>query len=190
MKRLASCIALALCALPASVSAAVLAGTTIGEDYRFPDISTSYPQTTYSPQSFTVGAGQESTIVIEGVTAFNVDFADTMLDIAFDTVLSNPQLQSTSFNGLVFTSAAFAQITGVTIGASSNLAGFDASRVAIVGNELRLNWSGLSYDTDTMVSLTFAAAPVPEAQTWAMMVVGFGLLGAGLRRRTRCMATA
>lgn len=29
-----------------------------------------------------------------------------------------------------------------------------------------------------------AVAPVPEASTWAMMVLGFGVLGAGMRRRS------
>lgn len=30
---------------------------------------------------------------------------------------------------------------------------------------------------------TFAAAPIPEAGTWAMMIGGFGLVGAAMRRR-------
>ena len=32
-------------------------------------------------------------------------------------------------------------------------------------------------------SFTFAAGAVPEASTWAMMMVGFGMMGFGLRRR-------
>lgn len=36
----------------------------------------------------------------------------------------------------------------------------------------------------------FLAAAVPEPATWAMLVAGFGLAGAGLRRRGRPLATA
>lgn len=35
-----------------------------------------------------------------------------------------------------------------------------------------------------------AAAPVPEPMTWALMVAGFGALGAGLRRRRAAVAVA
>ena len=34
------------------------------------------------------------------------------------------------------------------------------------------------------------AAPVPEITTWAMMLAGFGIVGASLRRRTRRMVPA
>jgi hypothetical protein len=37
----------------------------------------------------------------------------------------------------------------------------------------------------TFTSTPVAAAAVPEAATWAMMVIGFGALGASLRRRQR-----
>ena len=37
---------------------------------------------------------------------------------------------------------------------------------------------------------TLTISVVPEAATWAMMIAGFGLVGAGLRRRRRALATA
>ena len=39
------------------------------------------------------------------------------------------------------------------------------------------------YDVHSVGSMT--AAAVPEARTWALLVVGFGLAGAGLRNRRR-----
>jgi hypothetical protein len=33
-------------------------------------------------------------------------------------------------------------------------------------------------------------SPVPEPATWAMMILGFGMVGVGLRRRRRAQATA
>jgi PEP-CTERM motif len=38
--------------------------------------------------------------------------------------------------------------------------------------------------------LAFFAGPVPEPQTWAMMIVGFGVAGMGMRRSKRTAATA
>jgi hypothetical protein len=37
---------------------------------------------------------------------------------------------------------------------------------------------------------TFAVQPVPEVSSWAMMVAGFGILGAALRRRSRSVSFA
>lgn len=37
---------------------------------------------------------------------------------------------------------------------------------------------------------TLTISVVPEAASWAMMIAGFGLVGAGLRRRRRAFATA
>ncbi len=38
--------------------------------------------------------------------------------------------------------------------------------------------------------LTLATAPVPEAGTWAMMLAGFGMLGAMMRRRRTAVSFA
>lgn len=39
-------------------------------------------------------------------------------------------------------------------------------------------------------SISFAAPGVPEPQTWALLVAGFGLVGAAMRRRKSAAATA
>lgn len=36
--------------------------------------------------------------------------------------------------------------------------------------------------------LATIAPPVPEPQTWAMMIIGFGLVGAAIRRRRPALA--
>jgi hypothetical protein len=172
---------------PVSVNAAVLLGATVSGEYRFPDLGTPYPDADYNPQVFVVGAGQESVITIEDVTSFNIDFSDTALSIAFDTTLSSPQWNSQSFNGLVFTSAAFNLLSGAAIDGTTNLIGFDAGRVTLDGDELRLNLQGLGYDDDTVLALNFSstAAAIPEPATWAMMVAGCGLMGGALRSSKR-----
>jgi hypothetical protein len=35
---------------------------------------------------------------------------------------------------------------------------------------------------DHMISYTYEATPVPEPAGWAMMIAGFGMIGAGMRR--------
>lgn len=186
MKLCAALLALSLVVPATGASAAILEDATITEEYRVPDLGTAYADVTYDPQTFNVGAGQESTILLEGVTTFNVDFSDAALDLIFDTTLANPTFGSNaSFNGIVFTSTAFSDVLSVMV--SGNLGGFDSSRVSIVGDELRLNFAGLTYNTDTQVGLTFTGNPsaVPEPATWAMMLLGFGAAGTALRRSRR-----
>ncbi|MBU3076337.1 PEP-CTERM sorting domain-containing protein [Sphingomonas quercus] len=165
--------------LPAS--AATFIGGTISEQYYYPDLATPYAQASYIPQSFTVGAGQESVVWIENVTSIGVDFSAAALDLDFTTSLDNPTFGVQPFNGLVFTSAAFAQFNGVTISGMTNLSGFDASRVTLSGNELRLDWGGLTYNSDTVIELNFSSA-VPEPALWMLLIIGFAAVGISLRK--------
>lgn len=178
--------ALAVCMFPVSANAAVLLGSTVTEEYRFPELLAPYPFAEYLPQTFVVGAGQESSIIVDDVTTFNVDFGDTSLLLNVDTVLTNPTWTSSNFNGIVFSSSNFSQLSGVGLNSSTNLSGFDLSRVTLTGDQLRLNFAGLSYDTNTIVGLDFSAnQAVPEPSTWAMMLLGFGLIGGAMRAARR-----
>lgn len=66
---------------------------------------------------------------------------------------------------------------------------FDAGNLAGGLNTFSFNRAGLSnarlYSTGTFVS-----SPVPEPATWGMMIAGFGLVGASLRRRKTVRAFA
>jgi hypothetical protein len=66
---------------------------------------------------------------------------------------------------------------------------FDAGNLAGGLNTFSFNRAGLSnarlYSTGTFVS-----SPVPEPATWGMMIAGFGLVGASLRRRKAVRALA
>lgn len=42
---------------------------------------------------------------------------------------------------------------------------------------------GLGADARMSITLEFAGVPVPEPQTWALMALGLGLVGAAARRR-------
>jgi PEP-CTERM motif len=69
---------------------------------------------------------------------------------------------------------------------SNDLAVFDA-----IGYDLDfdiLGSPGYTFNTAQIFALG-GAASIPEPQTWAMMVIGFGLAGAGARRRNRVKVT-
>ena len=183
MRHVSALLVAAAMILPiGSVSAATLIGETVMQDYYLPDVTTVYPGAVATPPSFVVGDGVDGSVTIEDVTTFNADFAASSLQVLFDTTLpGSSTLVPQPFSGLIYTSEGFRNIVGFTVGSGTNLAGFDASRVSIVGNELRLNLAGLTYNTDTVVDLTFAA--VPEPASWALMVTGFGMIGSAIRRR-------
>lgn len=62
--------------------------------------------------------------------------------------------------------------------------------VAFTGTALSIDFGGTAnqtaYDNITFGSST--AGGVPEAATWAMMIIGFGMVGAAARRRTAAIA--
>jgi hypothetical protein len=175
--------------LPAQAAHAALIGAAISETYYYPTDAAAYAGATYAPQNFVVAAGQESVINIENVTDIHVDFAASSLALLLNTTLSGPTWGSIgTYNGPIFSGSAISGITGVSVNGSSTLAGFDNSRVSIVGDDLRIDWGGLSYTNGTVLNLDFTFArdgtgAVPEPATWAMMIVGFGLVGVASRRR-------
>ena len=188
MKPIALAALAAFALLPVQAAHAALIGAPISETYYYPTDVAPYAGATYTPQNFVVGGGEESVIDIEGVTYIHVDFGATTLGLLLNTTLPAPVWGTAGpYNGPIFSGAAISGITGVLVNSSSTLAGFDSSRVSIVGNDLRINWGGLSYADGTTLNLDFTFLPdgsaVPEPATWAMMIVGFGLTGAAVRRR-------
>jgi hypothetical protein len=163
-----------------------LDGRTFDGYYALPDPDTLYAGSTSSSPSFVVGAGAEVTIDLEGVTNFVVDFSDASLDIAFNTVLSNPRLNEFPFSGLVFNllSPGPLGITAAHVGAGTTLAGFDESRISFSNGRIALDFNGLSYDDCTEVNIEFdTVSAVPEPGTYALMAAGLAAVGFAARRR-------
>jgi PEP-CTERM motif len=75
---------------------------------------------------------------------------------------------SQAFTGPALGSIGWASITGLNLTGSSH---------TIQLNQVSAgNWVFVS-------EVTFAGTAVPEPATWAMMIMGFGMVGAGMRRR-------
>jgi hypothetical protein len=173
--------ALVLALVPAPASASLI-GQTLDAVYYHPDLDTVYVGAVFTPSSFVVGAGQETDGNVEDVTHLLVDFADDSLTITFDTILTNPTWNNTAFNGIVFTATASHGIASASVDGSTTMAGFDDTRVTLTGDEIRVNWAGLSYVDGTAVTVNFTFLQVPEPTAAAL------LFGAGLaltRRRAR-----
>jgi hypothetical protein len=169
--------------ITAGTARADLLGTEFTASYRFPDIATPYPFGSPTPPTFTVGAGVESVVDVEGVTFISVDFAATSLTLTLDTILTNPTWNATAFNGLLFDATGAHGIVSASVDASTTMAGFDASRVVLNADEIGINWNGLSYVDGTVVTITFAFAQVPVPEPASLAVLGIGLLGLAAARR-------
>lgn len=168
-------------ARPASAS---LIGAEMTGTYQVPSLGSIYGSASWTPPNFTVGAGPETQVNVEGVTNISVDFSNTALALLLTTVLDSPTWNNAAFNGLVFTATAPLGIAGASVNAGTTMAGFDASRVSFTGNEIRIDWNGLSYSNGTavMVDFTFVAVPEPAS----LVLLGFGLMAmAAVARRGR-----
>lgn len=69
----------------------------------------------------------------------------------------------------------------------------DAVNYALTGQLQLSGFEFIGFDAEGVSSAwlpTWAPAPIPEPESWAMLIAGFGLLGAVLRRRRRMPAMA
>jgi hypothetical protein len=175
-------VTLALSMFPVAAHAGLI-GQAAGASYHYPDTVTVYAGASFSPAIFIIGAGQETVGNVEGVTDLLVDFSDNALTVTLNTVLSNPTWGASTFNGIIFTFSLPTGITGATVDASTTLAGFDGSRLSFTGDQILLNWQGLSYQSGQRVDIQFAFAPTPAPEPPTLALLGIALLGVAVARR-------
>ena len=129
-----------------------------------------------SGQPVTIGAGTEFGFD-DGANRDTADFTNTQLIIR-DQVFSNAAnwkqtftlVGGPAFSSLALVSDAF--IPGLTY--------------ALNAGTIEINWDGTGASNDFTAVFNVGAGPaVPEPASWALMIGGFGLMGAALRRRTQ-----
>ena len=177
-----------------AAAAADLTGTKATITWLYPDGGT-----TYEAQTVTVGAGAEVTCP-GGLTGGGLCDGFVVLsnfDLGSNTISLNITGRSSffstaAFNGYEFSGLAAGGVwTGYTL--STNFVGLDASRVQFTPDALFVNMQGINAATGDTFTFTLtpgnANGGVPEPASWALMIGGFGLAGAALRRR-RSVVTA
>jgi hypothetical protein len=184
-----SFIAAALAAMVLGSSgarAATLLGDSISAAYYFPSLGTSYTCINgpcYSPSTFTVGAGIETTLAgdLENPT---FDFSSNQLTITFS---HNANFNNdATFNGPVFTIT-----SGDLWGSILTVSGLPAADVTAGGNTLAINWAGLTepFPNGGQIVITFApvaTTPLPAAlPLFATGLGGLGLLGWRRKRKAQ-----
>jgi hypothetical protein len=176
MKKLLTLGALSLAAALSQNANADLLGQDLSAGYYFPNLGHKYGGASFSPSTFTVGAGVETVGNVEGVTSLITDFDASSLTITFRTQLDNPTWSNASFNGVMFKdlSGTGLKLASATVDGSTTMGGFDNSHVSFTSGALMLDWHGLNYHNGEQVKLNFefVGQPVPEAATFQFAGVG------------------
>ena len=160
-------------------AAPLLLGQTVEYQYLFNTINTNYGNAANG--NYVVGAGVEVNNIADG--RGTLDISDTNLFVDYANASS---WNGAAFNGFRITdiNGTIPGFTGVTINAATNLVGFDASRISFDADHIWVNWQGLAFNANTVVSLDLqGAAAVPEPTS--MLLLGSGLAFVARRRRQR-----
>ena len=168
-----------------SASASLLDGKTVNYQYFFPNSSSPYADA--GNGDYVVGSGIEITNIANGsYFGYNrygtIDISDTNIYVHFNVTdgwMAEP------FNGFRISDALglIPDFTSVTINAATNMSGFGASRISFDADNIWINWQGLTFVYDTVVSLDINSTSVPEPAT--LLLLGFGLIGIAAVRRLK-----
>lgn len=169
--------------------ASTLIGDMMSVEWQYPTQGTTYSFASASPPTFTVGAGNETTINVENVTFVSVDFSANTLLLSFATVLPNPMWGNASQNGPVFeilSGNPFPTISSVFSSNAGSVSAFLDSGL------LYVNLAGWSYGDGATVTVNFQNDPIatPLPGALPLFLTGLGAIGLLSWRRRRKHAAA
>lgn len=157
--------------LSATLARAGLIGDTVTYSHFYPDSSSAFWQS-----GATITAGNSDLLDAAGM--YTIDGEDSSIALDFTTIGS---WTVSAFNGFAVTGIDDL-INSVTV--STNMAGWDNSRLTFGAGEIWANFAGLSIDTNSYLTLNVnSTSSVPDSGSM-LALVGFALVGfAGLRRK-------
>jgi hypothetical protein len=132
-----------------------------------------------SSASTTITAGQEFTAGISGSTQFiGINFGTNTLSLS---ALSAGSLSGTILN-FTDTTNPFATFS---LTSNNGWNGFNVANSSLTNGVLSIDLRGTDFSQGANLNfaLTSVRGAVPEPATWAMMLIGFGAVGAAVRRR-------
>lgn len=183
-------LASALAALAFNANAGIFDGKSVKFQYYLPDLS--YPYSGASNGTFAVGEGVEILNLVDNFgtldiqsNGFTAHFygAIDIYGTDFDHSYIFNGFRITDVYGVIDAFSSFS-IIGNTDLVGTPMLTFDA-------DNLWVNWGNTSMPRAGDVQFAVnVAAPVPEPETYAMMLAGLGLLGIVARRRKQKAATA
>ncbi len=143
---------------------------TLIEYYLYPNLGTIFSVAPTFMVPATVMVGETGHTPIFSLMVANNSITAT--DFTFDSSFA-----SGAFNGFEVADLTGADISGVTIDPSTNMAGLTASDISFSSNAVFVNWVGLSFTTNTIVKLdlTFDPPLQPSQVSLAQTLDGSGL---------------
>lgn len=181
-------VLLAASAFAVTPAHASLLGVQVNGSLTFGSNTTNYflPANGFVPAGYGNTAGQPVTIgnpIIEfgfddGANLDTADFTATQL-IVRDLVQTAGGNNSWQMTFTSLTPGAFGGLSLVTSSFNPGLT------FGLAADTITINWAGGTFQANTDYTAVFdlASGAVPEPATWAMMISGFGLIGATMRRR-------
>lgn len=161
-----------------------LIGSTVNSQYY-------YRGNTYnalgSPATFVAnGTMQNSFGFYYNLTVFNdkieYDFPGGVSWNASPTSYNFDGLYIASGNLLTFSGAP--AFTSVTLDPVSSInSGFNASNVTSNSNQVAVNWQSVSFAPGDKVVIDVISSPIPEPQTYLMMLLGLGIMSFFVKKR-------
>ncbi|UJP08255.1 MAG: PEP-CTERM sorting domain-containing protein [Nitrosomonas sp.] len=187
-------VALCLGSVTSIANAGVFDGHTINYQYYFPNLSTPYASA--GNGDYLVNSGVEISNVVDGFGT--IDFSGDEFVISF---AHSGNFSPTAFNGFAISDVTASINPFASFNLISNTAVSGTPTLSFDSNHLYVNWTGLNFNRGELVfsvsslaphsyphshpgtSFSHTISPVPEPDTYAILLVGLGLVGYSAHRK-------
>ncbi len=162
-----------------TATAGIFDGQTVNYQYFYPDLTTPY---TYAGNgSYLVDSNIEISNVVDGYGT--IDFSGDSFVVSFT---NGSSFSTGPFNGFVISDIFSTMDSFTSFKLISNDGLLGTPILDFDENHLYVNWQGLNFGGGNLVFTVnhdINISPVPEPETYAMLIVGLGLLGFTTRRK-------